>query len=166
MTLCLAAMFTSRAQTGLQIDSLFNEFTGEPDVAEYVVTGSELKPYNLKYFRSISFKAKAKTIAWIAKLIEADAKNAADTKIDYQSGQLNYALVRIPVKGSRENQYIGFQVKGIKSEVTTFGGPTGVVTGYILNEKAKGPFKNAYITVVYLRGKASMSDLNNMFKKR
>lgn len=166
MILCLAAMFTSKAQTGLQIDSLFLKFTGEQDVAEYVVTGSELKPYNLKYFRSISFKASAKTIAWIDKLIKADAENAADTKIDYQSGQLSYALVRIPVKGSRENQYIGFQVKGIKDEVTTFGGSTGVVTGYILNEKAKGPFKSAYITVVYLRGKASMNDLNNMFKKR
>lgn len=165
VTLCLSAMFSSKAQTGLQIDSLFLKFTGKPDVAEYVVTGSELKPYNLKYFRSISFKASSETIAWIAKLIEADAKNAADTKIDYQSGQLNYALIRIPVKDSRDNQYIGFQVKGIKSEVRT-DGPTGVVTGYIRDEKAQGPFKSAYVTVVCLRGKASMKDLNNMFKKR
>ena len=167
VALCLLTLLPAYAQTGLQIDSLFREMSGGQDVAESIVTGSELKPYRLKYFRSISFKANAKMIARIARLIEADAVNGAeDTKIDYVGGQLNYAILRLPVKGSRENIYVCFQAKKITDEVITFGGPTGVVTGYVLDEKAKGPFKRAYVTVVYLRGKATMDDLNYMFKKR
>lgn len=171
VTLCLLALLPARAQEGLQIDSLFREMSGGQDVSESIVTGSELKPYRLKYFRSISFKANSKMIARIARLIEADAVNGAeDTKIDYVGGQLNYAILRIPSKGTRENVYVCFQAKKIKDEVITFGGlpnePSHVVTGYILDEKAKGPFKKAYVTVVYLRGKATMDDLNYMFKKR
>lgn len=167
VALCLLSFLPARAQEGLQIDSLFREMSGGQDVAESIVTGSELRPYRLKYFRSISFKANAKMISRIARLIEADAVNGAeDTKIDYVGGQLNYAILRIPSKGTRENVYVCFQAKKITDEVITFGGPTGVVTGYVLDEKAKGPFKKAYVTVVYLRGKATMDDLNNMFKKR
>lgn len=167
VALCLLSFLPARAQEGLQIDSLFREMSGGQDVAESIVTGSELRPYRLKYFRSISFKANAKMIARIARLIEADAVNGAeDTKIDYVGGQLNYAILRIPSKGTRENVYVCFQAKKITDEVITFGGPTGVVTGYVLDEKAKGPFKKAYVTVVYLRGKATMDDLNYMFKKR
>ena len=167
VALCLLSFLPARAQEGLQIDSLFREMSGGQDVAESIVTGSELRPYRLKYFRSISFKANAKMISRIAKLIEADAVNGAeDTKIDYVGGQLNYAILRIPSKGTRENVYVCFQAKKITDEVITFGGPTGVVTGYVLDEKAKGPFKKAYVTVVYLRGKATMDDLNYMFKKR
>lgn len=167
VALCLLSFLPARAQEGLQIDSLFREMSGGQDVAESIVTGSELRPYRLKYFRSISFKANAKMISRIARLIEADAVNGAeDTKIDYVGGQLNYAILRIPSKGTRENVYVCFQAKKITDEVITFGGPTGVVTGYVLDEKAKGPFKKAYVTVVYLRGKATMDDLNYMFKKR
>lgn len=167
VALCFLSFLPARAQEGLQIDSLFREMSGGQDVAESIVTGSELRPYRLKYFRSISFKANAKMISRIARLIEADAVNGAeDTKIDYVGGQLNYAILRIPSKGTRENVYVCFQAKKITDEVITFGGPTGVVTGYVLDEKAKGPFKKAYVTVVYLRGKATMDDLNYMFKKR
>lgn len=167
VALCLLSFLPARAQEGLQIDSLFREMSGGQDVAESIVTGSELRPYRLKYFRSISFKANAKMISRIARLIEADAVNGAeDTKIDYVGGQLNYAILRIPSKGTRENRYVCFQAKKIKDEVITFCGPTGVVTGYVLDEKAKGPFIKAYVTVVYLKGKATMDDLNYMFKKR
>ncbi len=167
VALCLPALLPARAQEGLQLDSLFREMSGGQDVSESIVTGGELKPYRLKYFRSISFKADSGMIARIAGLIEADAVNGAeDTKIDYVGGQLNYAILRIPSKETRENIYVCFQAKKIKDEVTTFGGPTDVVTGYILDEKAKGPFEKAYVTVVYLRGKATMGDLNYMFKKR
>lgn len=151
VALCLLSFLPARAQEGLQIDSLFSgsvvDFSDRSKITELIVTGSELKPYNLKYFRSISFKADAKMIANIAKLIEADARKAVDTKIDYQGGQLNYALLRLACEDSRENQYVGFQLKGPKGEV-------------------KGPFKSACVTVVYLRGKATMSDLNFMFKQR
>lgn len=171
VALCLLALLPAQAQKGLQIDSLFREMSGGQEVAESIVTGSELKPYRLKYFRSISFKANAKMIARIARLIEADAVNGAeDTKIDYVGGQLNYAILRLPVKGTRENMYVCFQAKKITNEVMTFGGlpgdPPREVTGYVLDEKAKGPFKKAYVTVVYLKGKATMDDLNYMFKKR
>lgn len=166
--LCLLALFPVRAQENLHIDSLFREMSGGKDVFERIVTGSELKPYRLKYFRSISFRADSKAIARIARLIEADAVEggAEDTSIDYVGGQLNYAIVRIPAKGLRENIFVCFQADKIKEEVTAYGGSAGATTGYVIDKKAKPPFRHAYVTVVYLRGKATMDDLRKIFKQR
>lgn len=130
------------------------------------VSGSDLKPYNLKYFRSISFKAGSRAIDRVASLVEADSRNALDRKIDYFGGQMYYALLRLRADGSGENEYIGFQIKGIGKEKVTQDSAGNTVVGYELDENARGPFKQAYVTVVYLRGKATMNDLKKMFKQR
>lgn len=166
VALCLLSFLPARAQEGLQIDSLFREMSGGQDVAESIVTGSELRPYRLKYFRSISFKAGARTIDKVASLVEADSRNALDRKIDYYGRQMYYALLRLRANGSEENEYVGFQVKGIGREKVTQGSDGKTVVGYELDENAQGPFEQAYVTVVYLRGKATMNDLKKMFKQR
>ena len=77
-----------------------------------------------------------------------------------------YALLRLRAGGSEENEYVGFQIKGIGKEKVTQGSDGKTVVGYELDEDARGPFERAYVTVVYLRGKATMSDLKRMFKQR
>ena len=61
VALCFLALLPARAQKGLQIDSLFNcsiiDVSDMSRISMSEVSGAELKPYNLKYFRSISFKA-------------------------------------------------------------------------------------------------------------
>lgn len=172
VALCLLSLLPARAQKGLHIDSLF-VFDGTiVDVSDMSrismseVSGAELRPYNLKYFRSISFKAGARTIDKVASLIEADSRDALDRKIDYYGGQMYYALLRLRPNGSEENEYVGFQVKGIGREKITQGSDGKTVVGYELEEDAKGPFEQAYVTVVYLKGKATMNDLKKMFKQR
>ena len=78
---------------------------------KYIVNENSLKL--MKYFRSISFKAGSRAIDRVASLVEADSRNALDRKIDYFGGQMYYALLRLRADGSGENEYIGFQIKGI-----------------------------------------------------
>ncbi len=77
-----------------------------------------------------------------------------------------YALLRLRADGSGVNEYIGFQIKGIGKEKVTQDSAGNTVVGYELDENARGPFRQAYVTVVYLRGKATMNDLKKMFKQR
>lgn len=170
VALCLLSFLPARAQEGLQIDSLFSgsiiDVSDMSRISMSEVSGAELRPYNLKYFRSISFKAGARTIDKVASLVEADSRNALDRKIDYYGRQMYYALFRLRANGSEENEYVGFQVKGIGREKVTQGSDGKTVVGYELDENAQGPFEQAYVTVVYLRGKATMNDLKKMFKQR
>ena len=170
VALCFLALLHAHAQKGLQIDSLFNcsivDVSDMSKISMSEVSGAELKPYNLKYFRSISFKAGAQTIDRVASLVEADSRNAIDRKIDYVGGQMYYALLRLRTNGSEENEYVGFQLKGIGREKVTQGSDGKTIVGYELDDKAQGPFEQAYVTVVYLRGKATMNDLKKMFKQR
>lgn len=113
--LCLLTLVAAHAQKGLQIDSLFSgsilDVSDMSRISMSEVSGSDLKPYNLKYFRSISFKAGSQAIDRVASLVEADSRNALDRKIDYFGGQMYYALLRLRADGSGENEYIGFQIK-------------------------------------------------------
>lgn len=170
VALCFLALLQAHAQKGLQIDSLFNcsiiDVSDMSRISMSEVSGAELKPYNLKYFRSISFKAEALAIDRVASLVEADSRNALDRKIDYVGGQMYYALLRLRTNGSEENEYVGFQVKGIGREKVTQDSDGKTIVGYELDDKAQGPFEQAYVTVVYLKGKATMNDLKKMFKQR
>ena len=136
----LALATSARAQEGLQIDSLFSgAFVPEAKVTESVVSGKELKPYNLDYFRSIRFQATDPEIARIAAWIEVDALSASSKEMDHEDGEVTYALLSYPdVKN--KHKYIGFQVK-----------------------EAAG---QRFVTVVYLTGKATTSDLRVIFKHR
>ena len=63
----------ARAQAGLQIDSLFNgSLVPASRITEYEVSGRELKPYNLDYFRSVRFQATDQEIKKITSWLEGD----------------------------------------------------------------------------------------------
>ncbi len=71
----LLTLVAAHAQKGLQIDSLFSgsilDVSEMSRISMSEVSGSDLKPYNLKYFRSISFKADPWAIDRVASLVEA-----------------------------------------------------------------------------------------------
>ena len=128
------------AQAGLQIDSLFNgAIVPASTVTESVVSGKELKPYNLDYFRSIRFKATDAEIDRVVSWLEADALIAVNKEMDSENGKLVYALLRFPADRDR-NRYVGYQVKEVSD--------------------------SKFVTVVYLTGKATASDLKVIFKHR
>ena len=134
------ALVPAGAQAGLQIDSLFNgAIVPASTVTESVVSGKELKPYNLDYFRSIRFKATDAEIDRVVSWLEADALIAVNKEMDSENGKLVYALLRFPADRDR-NRYVGYQVKEVSD--------------------------SKFVTVVYLTGKATASDLKVIFKHR
>ena len=136
----LALAVGARAQDGLQIDSLFSgAFVPAAKVTESIVSGKELKPYNLDYFHSMRFQATDQEIARVATWIETDALTAVSKEMDSEEGKLTYALLDFPADKAR-HRYVGFQVK-----------------------EAAG---QRFVTVVYLTGKATQSNLKVIFKHR
>ena len=134
------ALVPARAQAGLQIDSLFSgAIVPASTVTESVVSGKELKPYNLDYFRSIRFKATDSEIDRVVSWLETDALIAVNKEMDSENGKLVYALLRFPA-GRDRNKYVGYQVKEVSD--------------------------SKFVTVVYLTGKATASDLKVIFKHR
>ena len=134
------ALVPARAQAGLQIDSLFSgAIVPASTVTESVVSGKELKPYNLDYFRSIRFKATDSEIDRVVSWLETDALIAVNKEMDSENGKLVYALLRFPADRDR-NKYVGYQVKEVSD--------------------------SKFVTVVYLTGKATASDLKVIFKHR
>ena len=130
----------ARAQAGLQIDSLFNgSLVPAFRITESEVSGRELKPYNLDYFRSVRFQATDQEIKRITSWLEGDALMAIGKEMDSENGCLVYALLHFPADRDR-NKYVGYQVK-----------------------EASG---NKYVTVVYMTGKATVGELRVIFKHR
>ncbi len=128
------------AQAGLQIDSLFNgSLVPASRITESEVSGRELKPYNLDYFRSVRFQATDQEIKRISSWLEGDALMAIGKEMDSENGCLVYALLHFPADRDR-NKYVGYQVK-----------------------EASG---NKYVTVVYMTGKATVGELRVIFKHR
>lgn len=128
------------AQAGLQIDSLFNgSLVPASRITEYEVSGKELKPYNLDYFRSVRFQATDQEIEKVISWLEGDALMAIGKEMDSENGCLVYALLHFPADRDR-NKYVGYQVK-----------------------EASG---NKYVTVVYMTGKATVKELKVIFKHR
>ena len=136
----LALAPPARAQAGLQIDGLFNgTLMPESRVTESVVSGKELKPYNLDYFRSIRFQATDEEIDRIVSWLEADALVATNKEMDSEDGKLVYALLSFPADRNR-NKYVGYQIKETSD--------------------------SKFVTVVYLTGRATAADLKVIFKHR
>lgn len=137
----LALAQGARAQEGLQIDSLFNgSFVPKSRITESLVTGKELKPYNLDYFRSVRLQASDGEIRRIVSWLEGDALMAVEKDMDSENGELVYALMRFATNNGK-NKYLGYQVK----------------------ESSGG---SKYVTVVYMTGKATTRDLKVIFKHR
>ena len=128
------------AQGGLQIDSLFNgSLVPASKVTESVVSGRELKPYKLDYFRSLRFQATDEEVEKIVSWVVEDSLLALNKEIDSQDGHLIWALLTYPYLKDK-NSFLGFQVKDVAGK--------------------------HYVTVVYMTGKATRNDLAQIFKHR
>ena len=73
-------------------------------------------------------------------MVLRDAYDAPDKQTDYDGDHLTYALVCLPPMSGGRNRYLCYQAKEIKGMWD--------------------------VTVVYLRGPATMEDLNKMFNKK
>lgn len=156
------ALVTAKAQTGLQIDSVFhNSMSGRlgeqhkvcgnvkgsasfsdkhGTSEESVVRGNQLKDYNLDYFRSIRLQTSDQKIEKIIGWIMADSVAASSKDMQEEDGLLTYALLQFDGDKSRK-RYVGYQLK-------------------------RSPGGKPTVTVVYMTGKATVKDLQVIFKHR
>jgi len=126
-------------------------------MVENMIKGEQLNPYKLTYFRSIKFKATPEERKKIEKLVNEDIKNSLDLEQERQGSQeqglaqnlttapLSYAMMTLPPDGkfdpnSPNRWYLCYQCTPFK--------------------------KNEYaITLVFMKGHATVKELRKMFKK-
>ncbi len=137
----LLAGVSAKAQEGLFVEDLFNgDIISYKMMKRAFIHGSQLKPYKLDTYKSLSFTVDESILHTVEVLVLRDAYDAVDKQMDYVGEHLSYALVSLPQSGVGANRYLCYQAKEIKGLWD--------------------------VTVVYLRGSATLEDLNNMFNKK
>ncbi len=137
----LLAGVPAKAQEGLFVEDLFNgDIISYKMMKRAFIHGSQLKPYKLDTYKSLSFTVDESMLHTVEVLVLRDAYDAVDKQMDYVGEHLSYALVSLPQSGVGANRYLCYQAKEIKGLWD--------------------------VTVVYLRGSATLEDLNNMFNKK
>lgn len=137
----LVSAATAFAQGGLMINQAFQGGISGKDKTETRISGKRLKPYKLSLYRHCKAHVSEADLERMTGWILKDAEPASDKETEYQDGKLVYALIRRedPEVG---NKYICFQVKSKNILDNTYG-----------------------VTLVYLEGKATLEDLEEIFKK-
>ena len=129
------------AQEGLYVEELF-EGKGIAPVAmrRNFISGSQLAPYHLDTYKSIAFQVAYATYLGVEDLVLKDAEAAVSRQIEYAGDHLTSAVICLPPTITGLNRFLCFQAK-----------------------ENKGLWD---VTLVYLRGTASVGDLDKMFNKR
>ncbi len=155
---CLLTALPASAQKNLAVNDIFDgDIVAKTYMVENMIKGEQLNPYKLTYFRSIKFKATPEERKKIEKLVNEDIKNSLDLEQERQGttvesktsnsqeSPLSYAMMTLPADGkySPENPnrwYLCYQCTPFK--------------------------KNEYaITLVFMKGHATIKELRKMFKK-
>lgn len=140
LTMLLSGMAV-HAQEGLFVEDLFEGRTISYKMMKRTfISGSQLKPYKLDTYKSLSFTVDEGKLHEVEVMVLRDAYDAVDKQTDYTGDHLSYALVCLPQLSDGRNRFLCFQAREIKG------------------------FWD--VTVIYLRGTATVEDLNLMFKKK
>ena len=135
--LCAAAS----AQEGLFVEDLFEgKVISQKIMRRTFITGAQLRPYKLDTYKSLSFTVDEGAMHEVEVRVIRDAYDATDKQMDYDGSHLIYALVCLPPLSNGRNRFLCYQAKEIKGLWD--------------------------VTVVYLRGTATVEDLNSMFNKK
>lgn len=139
--ICLLFLIASpiRAQHGLKT---YPVFQGEVVPASMMVVTEVrggLTAYKLDYYKGVTFQVEQALAAKVASLVETDAAETDDCETEKTGTLLTYALIR-PKSKDRVNRYLCYQARPVD-----------------------GQWK---ITILYLEGTATLSDLRTMFEKQ
>lgn len=143
MMTCLMAVVSAHAQTGLEINRIFNgTFSSDPKVTETYMSGNNkfLKSHKLTVFAT--FKAPADTYqAKVERMVLSDGAGATGKQVRYKDGKLYFALFILKplTEGNHKlNRYL-----------------------YYLNTAAD---KGSSILVVYLEGRLSEQEVSELIQ--
>lgn len=127
------------AQSGMNVESVFGKTSLGKGQKEIIIKGRELKPYNLRYFRSQTLKTTPEQRENIEKLVAADGKQAIDKEVGTIGGHIYYAFYRFRKEGSNSYSYLFYR------------------NGTLRDRNSRE------ITIVYMEGSATIDELKKMF---
>lgn len=142
----LGISLCASAQKGLCINEVFEGKLIEKErMQESLVKGDNLAAYNLKVLHTVKFGANDEERARVDQLFTEDMKERIsddDSNMEYESrdGFIYYAIVQLTDNKEGTHRYICYQ--------------------------CKERYSHYYITLVYMEGMASLSDLRKTFKKK
>ncbi len=132
---------SAMAQEGLYVEDLFEgRVVPQSQMRRSFISGTSLKPYSLDTYKSLAFTVDEATFHRVEILILNDAQDTEDQQLIYDEGHLVYALICLPPTHIGLNRFLCFQAAKVGRLWDT--------------------------TVVYLRGSASIDDLDKMFNKK
>lgn len=132
-----------QAQSNLHISPVFDHISDYgKDTKTVWVKGKELRKYKLTLYRSISTE-NSQMAANMEKAVLADSRKAADKEVGYIGSHLYFAFLSLPPEAAGQDfmRFIFYR-----------------------NPSLKNGGKNE-VTLVYMEGQITMSELKNLFKK-
>ena len=139
--ICLLSAMAAIAQTGLNINRLFDgRYKKAASATEIIVTGVQAREIGLTVYHSLSVTDKNQ-----AELVEAlvvkDGVQAVDKEVEYRNGQLYYGFYTMP-KQKHSNRYIFF-----------------------LNQNLARKSPKNVVTLIYMEGFANKEEIKKLIRK-
>jgi hypothetical protein len=138
------SLITAAGQKGLNIGIYFSDHYKDLTAASVYIEGSDLSPYNLSLFRSITLTAETtpqKSWLLLEQRVVADANLATKKEVAMIGTRLYYGFYALPPLDGETNRYIFYRNNLLKPEA-----------------------KPQEIMLVYIEGKASSAELKKIFK--
>ena len=144
LTAFVLSLITAAGQKGLNIGIYFSDHYKDLTAASVYIEGSDLTPYNLSLFRSITLTAETtpkKSWQLLEQRVMEDVKLATKKEVAMIGTRLYYGFYALPPLDGKTNCYIFYRNNLLKPEA-----------------------KPQEIMLVYIEGKASSAELKKIFK--
>ena len=140
ITALLLSALTVSAQGDLQVGAVFDgKVVAQKAMKETFIRSSQLDPYHLEQYHSVSFTGDDQVLAEVSRRVLADAEKATDQEIHMNGGNLVYAILTF-AGADGDNRFVCYQCV---SKAGSYA-----------------------ITLVYMHGPATLDDLKKLFKTK
>jgi hypothetical protein len=127
------------AQDGLSIENVFNRYHNRKNAVEVIVSGKQLRPYDMTFFHSINITAAAAELLTIEPFVSADIKGAVSQETGKIGSHIYYGFYSLKPRNG-VNRYIIYRNRSLKH-----GGKSDA-------------------TLIYIEGNASMQQIKKRFQ--
>ena len=139
--ICLLSAMAAIAQTGLNINRLFDgRYKTAAGATEIIVTGVQAREIGLTVYHSLSVTDKNQA-ELVEGLVVKDGAKAVDKEVEYRNGQLYYGFYTMP-KQKQSNRYIFF-----------------------LNQNLARKSPKNVVTLIYMEGFANQDEIKKLIRK-
>lgn len=140
LTALLLTAWTASAQGDLNVGAVFDgKVVPQKAMKETFIRSSQLKPYNLEQYHSVSFTGDEQILAEVSRRVLTDAENATEKEIHMNEGKLVYAILTFE-SANHDNRFVCYQCV---SKAGSYA-----------------------ITLVYMHGPATLDDLKKLFRTK